>query len=524
MGIAIDLVKQGRAGAALSAGNTGAMMAMAKLSLRTLKGIDRPALAALLPTLGDNDVVMLDLGANTECDPRNLVEFAVMGAAYSRIALGVERPRVGLLNIGSEELKGTDEIRDAAAILREAHLQLNFTGFVEGDKLSRGDVDVIVCDGFSGNIALKTIEGTARFVADLLRRGFSSSFRSKMGFLISRPATELLKHHLDPNNHNGAVFLGLNGIVVKSHGSASDKGVANAIGVAAKLAAQDITRRITEDLDQFPGHLTARGQRGMRRAAVLGTGSALPKRRVSNAELAETVDTSDEWIVARTGIKFRHIAGDDETTATLGADAARDALNVCGPRCERDRPDRAGHGDTRSDFPGERDQGSGDARHQRLRRIRRRGGVFGLPLRLVGRRKHDPWRRRDQRAGHRVRDVQPHSRLGRSRHLCAVRRRRGRGGARGQSKTGAAYWRAKLHADGRHNELLYVDGGVSTTGTVGKLRMKGPEVFKHAVTNLAAVLGETLAAADLSDRGCRLGRAASGECAHPRCHRTQIGA
>jgi len=258
MGIAIDLVKQGRAGAALSAGNTGAMMAMAKLSLRTLNGIDRPALAALLPTLGDNDVVMLDLGANTECDPRNLVEFAVMGAAYSRIALGVERPRVGLLNIGSEELKGTDEIRDAAAILREAHLQLNFAGFVEGDKLSRGDVDVIVCDGFSGNIALKTIEGTARFVADLLRRSFASSFRSKMGFLISRPATELLKHHLDPNNHNGAVFLGLNGIVVKSHGSASPKGVANAIGVSAKLVAQDITRRIIEDLDQFPGHLTAR--------------------------------------------------------------------------------------------------------------------------------------------------------------------------------------------------------------------------------------------------------------------------
>jgi glycerol-3-phosphate acyltransferase PlsX len=258
MGIAIDLVKQGHAGAALSAGNTGALMAMAKLALRTLKGIDRPALAALLPTLGDNDVVMLDLGANTECDPRNLVEFAVMGAAYSRIALGVAEPRVGLLNIGSEELKGTDEIRDAAAILRDAKLQLNFTGFVEGDKLSRGDVDVIVCDGFSGNIALKTIEGTARFVADLLRRGFTSSFRSKIGFLISRPATELLKHHLDPNNHNGAVFLGLNGIVVKSHGSATDNGVANAIGVAMKLAQQDITRRITEDLDKFPGHLTAR--------------------------------------------------------------------------------------------------------------------------------------------------------------------------------------------------------------------------------------------------------------------------
>ncbi|MBA3897805.1 MAG: phosphate acyltransferase PlsX [Sphingomonadaceae bacterium] len=254
MGIAINAVKDGRAGAAVSAGNTGALMAMAKLAFRTMPGIDRPALAALLPTLGRNDVVMLDLGANTECDRRNLVEFAVMGAAYARIALGLARPRVRLLNIGTEDLKGTDEIRDAANLLRDADLPMAFDGFIEGDKLSRGDVDVIVCDGFSGNIALKTIEGTARFVADLLKRSFASSLRSKMGFLISRPATELLRHHLDPNNHNGAVFLGLNGVVVKSHGSATDKGIANAIGVAAKLVANDITRRITDDLDHFGAH------------------------------------------------------------------------------------------------------------------------------------------------------------------------------------------------------------------------------------------------------------------------------
>jgi glycerol-3-phosphate acyltransferase PlsX len=252
MGIAIDLVKQGKAGAAVSSGNTGALMAMAKLSLRTMPGIDRPALAALLPSLGDNDTVMLDLGANTECDARNLVQFAVMGAAYARTALDLDRPRVALLNIGTEEMKGTENIRDAASELRAAtHLRLEFKGFIEGNKLSRGDVDVIVCDGFSGNIALKTIEGTARFVADLLKRAFSSSTRSKIGFLISRPATELLRHHLDPNNHNGAVFLGLNGIVVKSHGSATEAGVSTAIGFAAKMLRDDLMRRIAEDLGNF---------------------------------------------------------------------------------------------------------------------------------------------------------------------------------------------------------------------------------------------------------------------------------
>ncbi|ARS28613.1 phosphate acyltransferase PlsX [Sphingomonas sp. KC8] len=255
MGLAIAAVKQGAANAAVSAGNTGALMAMSKLSLRTMKGIDRPALAALLPTLGDNDLVMLDLGANTECDARNLVEFAVMGAAYSRCALGIERPRVRLLNIGTEELKGTDELRDAAARLRaEGHLHLQFEGFIESDRLGRGEADVVVTDGFSGNIALKTMEGTARFVTDLLRRAFTSSIRSKVGFLISRPATDLLRHHLDPNNHNGAVFLGLNGIVVKSHGGANTQGVANAIGVAARLVSNDLGRRIAEDLDQIRAH------------------------------------------------------------------------------------------------------------------------------------------------------------------------------------------------------------------------------------------------------------------------------
>ena len=258
MGMAINAVNEGKADAAVSGGNTGAMMAMSKLALRTMPGIDRPALAALLPTMAETDLVMLDLGANTECDAQNLVQFAVMGSAYARTVLGISKPRVKLLNIGTEELKGTDELKEAAALLREAdYLPLRFDGFTEGDQLSRGQVDVVVTDGFSGNIALKTAEGTARFVTDLLRRAFKSSFRSKAGFALSRPALNLLKVHLDPNNHNGAVFLGLNGLVVKSHGAASPKGVANAIGVAARMVRNDIIREVGEDLDNFRAHAFA---------------------------------------------------------------------------------------------------------------------------------------------------------------------------------------------------------------------------------------------------------------------------
>ena len=255
MGMAINAEKEGKADAALSGGNTGALMAMSKLAQRTMPGIDRPALAALLPTLAETDCVMLDLGANTECDAQNLVQFAVMGAAYARCVLGISKPHVKMLNIGTEELKGTDELKEAAALLREAdYLPFQFDGFIEGDQLSRGNVDVVVTDGFSGNIALKTAEGTARFVTDLLRRAFTSSLRSKAGFALSRPALNLLKVHLDPNNHNGAVFLGLNGLVVKSHGGANPKGVANAIKVAARMVRNDITRKIGEDLDNFRAH------------------------------------------------------------------------------------------------------------------------------------------------------------------------------------------------------------------------------------------------------------------------------
>lgn len=255
MGQAIEAVKTGEALAAVSAGNTGAMMAMAKLALRTMEGIDRPALVALMPTM-KSDSVVLDLGANTDCDAENLVQFAVMGAAFARTVLGLERPKVAFLNIGEEDMKGTEAIRDAAQLLRTAavDLPLDFLGNVEGNGIAQGNTDVIVTDGFAGNIALKTAEGTAKLVTGLLANAYRASWLTKLGYLFSRPALRALRDQLDPNNHNGAVFLGLNGVVVKSHGGANIKGFANAIGVAYDLVTQDIHARIHADMENFAAH------------------------------------------------------------------------------------------------------------------------------------------------------------------------------------------------------------------------------------------------------------------------------
>ena len=255
MGLAVDAVKTGAAAACVSAGNTGALMAMAKLALRTMEGIHRPALVALMPTL-KNDAVVLDLGANTECDSENLVQFAVMGAAFARTVLGLDRPKVAFLNIGEEDMKGTESIRDAALLLREAagDLPMEFFGNVEGNGIAQGNIDVIVTDGFSGNIALKTAEGTAKLVTGLLANAYKASWLTKIGYLLSRPALRALRDQLDPNAHNGAVFLGLNGVVVKSHGAANVKGFANAIGVAYDLISQDINARINDDLENFAAH------------------------------------------------------------------------------------------------------------------------------------------------------------------------------------------------------------------------------------------------------------------------------
>jgi glycerol-3-phosphate acyltransferase PlsX len=254
MWLAIKAVKDGEAAGVVSAGNTGALMAMAKLSLRTLPGIDRPALAQLLPTT-TGETVMLDLGANTECAANNLAEFAVMGEVFARTLLGLERPTVGLLNIGSEELKGTESLRQAAAILREqAPDTMEFKGFVEGNDIGAGVVDVVVTDGFTGNIALKTAEGTARLYGQLLRDAFQSSIIAKVGYVMARAALDMVKQRTDPRRYNGAMFLGLNGICVKSHGGTDHVGFANAIGVAVDLISNDLNAKIKDECRTLPGH------------------------------------------------------------------------------------------------------------------------------------------------------------------------------------------------------------------------------------------------------------------------------
>jgi glycerol-3-phosphate acyltransferase PlsX len=260
MRLAIDAVQSGEAAGVVSAGNTGALMAMAKFVLRTAPGIDRPAIAGFFPSKR-GEMVMLDLGANIECSASNLVQFATMGAAFARIVLGIRRPTVGLLNVGTEEVKGHDSIREAAQILRDTpNLPMEFVGFVEGTDLGTGRADVFVTDGFTGNIALKTIEGTARFYTENLRAAFKRSVFSRLGYLLARPALMSLRRRLDPRSYNGALFVGLNGVVVKSHGGADAIGFASAISVAYDMAEGEFNSHMISDLHAFAGPPTAPGQ------------------------------------------------------------------------------------------------------------------------------------------------------------------------------------------------------------------------------------------------------------------------
>jgi glycerol-3-phosphate acyltransferase PlsX len=247
MRLAIDAVAEGRADGVVSAGNTGALMAIAKFVLKTLPGIDRPAIATFYPTLR-GESVMLDLGANIECDAENLVQFALMGDAFARSVLGVIEPTVGLLNVGSEDLKGNDAVRGAAARLRGGLTPIRFHGFVEGDDIGAGTVDVIVTDGFTGNVALKTAEGTAKLFAEALRTSFHHSAMAKIGYVFARGALRRFRERFDPRRYNGAMFLGLRGIAVKSHGSTDAFGFANAIGVAIDMKVNGFLDKIRADL------------------------------------------------------------------------------------------------------------------------------------------------------------------------------------------------------------------------------------------------------------------------------------
>ncbi len=250
MRIAIDAVAGGEAAGVVSAGNTGALMALAKIVIKTLPEIDRPALAAIAPS-ARGDVVLLDLGANVQCDARNLVEFAVMGDSFARAVLGLTTPSFGLLNVGSEELKGDDRVRAAAETLRESHIGPNFHGFIEGHDIAAGTVDVVVTDGFTGNVALKTAEGTLKLMRDLLRQVFTSSIPARAGYLLARPALDRLREWMDPRRYNGAILLGLNGVVVKSHGGTDALGFAHAVDVAMDMVTHRFNDRIREGLAQI---------------------------------------------------------------------------------------------------------------------------------------------------------------------------------------------------------------------------------------------------------------------------------
>ena len=248
---AIDATKTGEADVTISAGNTGALMAMSKFCLKSMPQVDRPAIACLWPTVRGESVV-LDVGATIGADAQHLVDLAVMGAAMARVVFDIDRPSVGLLNVGVEEIKGVEAVKEAGRILRESNLpHLAYHGFVEGDDLGKGTVDVVVTEGFTGNIALKTAEGTARFISGLLKEALTSGPIAKLGALIAMPALKRMAAKIDPNAINGGPLLGLNGIVVKSHGGATPQGYGNAIRIAVDLARSDYMAKVGANLGRL---------------------------------------------------------------------------------------------------------------------------------------------------------------------------------------------------------------------------------------------------------------------------------
>ena len=248
MWLAIEAVKKGEAQAAVSAGNTGALMALSKIGLHMLPGIDRPALAAIWPTLRGESIV-LDVGATIGADAEHLFDLAIMGSAMARIFFDIDRPTVGLLNVGTEEIKGLEEVKAAARRLREANLPtIDYRGFVEGDDLGKGTVDVVVTEGFTGNIALKTAEGTAKQIAQYMRDAFRSSLMSKLGALMARGAFHALKEKIDPRRVNGGLFLGLDGVIIKSHGGMDSVGFAGAIELGYDMAKHKLLDKIRETI------------------------------------------------------------------------------------------------------------------------------------------------------------------------------------------------------------------------------------------------------------------------------------
>lgn len=249
MRLAIDAVKEGSADVVISAGNTGALMAISKIVLRPLPSIDRPAIITSIPNKKRTATVMLDMGANVECDSDVLFQFAVMGHAFARVTRKIENPTIGILNVGSEDLKGSDAVRGASTMLKESDLKNCFHGYVEGDDITKGTVDVVVTDGFSGNITLKAIEGTVKLMYSVIKEGFSDSIWSKLGYVLASSSMKKAAKTMDPRLHNGAMLVGLNGVVVKSHGGTDKIGFANAIKVAISLVENKINEQIMHEVN-----------------------------------------------------------------------------------------------------------------------------------------------------------------------------------------------------------------------------------------------------------------------------------
>jgi glycerol-3-phosphate acyltransferase PlsX len=239
----ISLVAEGTADVCMSAGNTGALMAMSKLYFGTIDGVDRPAICTIIPTLNEPSV-LLDMGANLTCTSSNLVQFATMGSVFAGILFNISEPKIGIVNVGSEDNKGNDVIQNASDALKQSQFKDNFIGFIEGDEITKGRVNVVVTDGFTGNVVLKALEGSGRLMRHFLKDAFQASFFAKLGYLFAKSSLEKMKEKINPNNYNGALFLGLNKVAVKSHGGADKYGIANAIKVSCTLAEQEIVDKI----------------------------------------------------------------------------------------------------------------------------------------------------------------------------------------------------------------------------------------------------------------------------------------
>ena len=502
MWLAIDAVKKGDADVAVSGGNTGALMAMSKFNLKTLPGIDRPAIAALWPTLRGESVV-LDLGASIGADADHLVDLAVMGAAMARILFGLDRPSVGLLNIGVEEAKGLEPVREASAVLREQKLPgLDYHGFVEGNDIGKGTVDVVVTEGFAGNIALKTAEGTARQMAEYLKGAMTRTLSARIGYLFARSAFRELRERMDTRKANGGVFLGLNGIVIKSHGSTDAEGFAAAIGLGHGVVRDELLAKITAALGR-PGKPRPAGRRRSclvttKRSVILGCGSYLPAQILTNSDLARKVDTSDDWIVQRTGIHERHIAAPGEWTSHMAVHAAKAALAHAKVDAQSidlivlatSTPDntfpasavsvQAELGITHGAAFDLQAVCSGFVFALATADSLLKSGAFSRAL-VIGSETFSrilDWTDRGtcvlfgDGAGAVVLDLQTQPDKGEERGILTVR----------------------LRSDGRYKSKLYVDGGPSSTGTVGHLRMEGREVFRHAVAMITDVVEDAFKA------------------------------